>query len=436
MYFEKYNTRGVAKGAISLAASLLLLLSGCSHSSNQDVNQVQSGKVVITYWNGFTGPDGETMSKLVNEFQKENPDIKVNSQIIPWGTYYNKLTLAMAYGGTPDLFIIQAARFPEYCNYGVLHPIGALEAADKNPLTANDFMAVPWKETFFKGVQYGLPLDTWPAGLYYNTRLFKEAGIVDEHGNAKPPTTLAEFIEDGKKLTKDTDGSGSPTHWGYCLTNLHGTWSMLAHQYGGDFVAPDGKHGALYTAAGVQATQLMHDFVYKYKIAPPVDGIDQWLSFRTNKVGMIIDGIYMLAQLQKEQHLEFAGAPVPQFGPHKGAWCGSHILCQPSKISPAHAKAAWRLMRFLSDHSYDWAVGGQVPNRKSILNSPQFKALQVQHAFSLEMPYLHYDPQIPEGDSLNQYIDPAIEAGVEEFQPIPDALKDGDRRMNQSLGRS
>src|SRR5262249_48887284 len=55
--------------------------------------------IVIRFWNGFTGPDGKTMEALVYQFQEANPDVRVRMQIIPWGTYYDKLTLSLAYGG-------------------------------------------------------------------------------------------------------------------------------------------------------------------------------------------------------------------------------------------------------------------------------------------------------------------------------------------------
>ncbi len=47
---------------------VLLLFGGCDNSS--------SGKVNLRFWNGFTGPDGRTMKKLVRKFNSENPDVQ------------------------------------------------------------------------------------------------------------------------------------------------------------------------------------------------------------------------------------------------------------------------------------------------------------------------------------------------------------------------
>ena len=147
--------------------------------------------------------------------------------------------------------------------------------------------------------------------------------------------------------------------------------------------------------ANRQSLQLMHDFIYKYKIAPRPEGVDAWLAFRQGKVGMAMEGIYMLASLEEQKGLAFAGAPVPQFGPKGAVWGGSHLLCQPTGITPEASRAAWRLMRFLSDDSYQWATGGQVPARLDVQRSSQFAALSVQSQFARQLPVVQYETLSP-----------------------------------------
>src|SRR5205085_1093766 len=156
-----------------------LLLAGCNRSSAQAParsDRAAGGKIVLHFWNGFTGPDGKTMQEMVHRFAARNPDIAVRMQIIPWGTYYDKLTLSLAYGGAPDVFIVHASRLPEFASFETLHPVGDLMATSQPALTAADFAPVPWKATFYKGRQLAMPLDVHPMGMYYNTRLFREAG--------------------------------------------------------------------------------------------------------------------------------------------------------------------------------------------------------------------------------------------------------------------
>lgn len=140
------------------------------------------GRIVLNFWNGFTGPDGKTMEAIVDKFQQDNPDVRVKMQIIPWGTYYDKVTLALAYGGAPDVFICHAARIPEFASFGKLRPLDDLYQTAQPPLTQSQFAAAPWRATFYDGKHVALPLDVHPMGLYYNTKLFREAGIVDAQG--------------------------------------------------------------------------------------------------------------------------------------------------------------------------------------------------------------------------------------------------------------
>ena len=51
---------------------------------------------------------------------------------------------------------------------------------------------------------YMLPHTEWGCALFYNEDMFVEAGIVDENGEAKPPTTWNEFLECCEILTTDT----------------------------------------------------------------------------------------------------------------------------------------------------------------------------------------------------------------------------------------
>jgi len=97
---------------LSILVALCIVLTGvrCG-TAPTDQDGKDGNKIVVNFWNGFTGPDGKTMAAIVKQFQADNPDVEVKMQIIPWGTYYDKLTLSLAYGGAPDVFIMQAARF-------------------------------------------------------------------------------------------------------------------------------------------------------------------------------------------------------------------------------------------------------------------------------------------------------------------------------------
>ena len=423
---------------ILVACFFALCVAGCNFSRDRPVKGVSrtsDGKILLNFWNGFTGPDGRTMEKMVTRFQKENPDVRVQMQIIPWGTYYDKLTLSLAYGGAPDVFVMHAGRLPEFASFDALRPLSELFASSKPPLAAQDFAPVPWRATFYKNQQYALPLDVHPMGLYYNTKLFEEAGIVDAQGKAKPPRTLNEFIDAAKRITKDTNNDGRIDQWGFVFTYQRTNWMTFSSQFGAQILSPDGTKCTLDAPENIHALKLMHDLIYKHKVAPKPEGVDAWLAFRQGKVGMAMEGIYMLNSLEEQKGLPFAGAPVPQFGSHPAVWGGSHLLCQPREISTEQSQAAWRLMRFLSDESLVWATAGQVPARLDARRAPGFAALPVQSQFAKQLNYVQYEPLHPKTNAIFPLVDPGIESVLLDISPPEAAMRDTTRRVNQILER-
>ncbi|NLN75074.1 MAG: ABC transporter substrate-binding protein [Armatimonadetes bacterium] len=414
---------------ILLILGALCLICGCGQKRASHKN----GVVHLEFWNGFSGPDGTTMERIVREFNKLHPDIQVRMQIIPWGTYYDKVTLGLAFGGSPDVFVVHADRLPEYADRSALYDMDELIRSDS--ISAADFMPRPWNAGNWKGVQYAIPLDCHPIGLYYNTKLFEKAGIVDDAGRAKPPTNLAEFVDAAQKLTIDSNGDGAPEQWGYVFTWFRTNYYTYLSQFGGDLFTADGRKPALNSPQAQDSLDLMRDFIYNRRFAPSPEGQDAWIGFLTGKVAMALEGIYMLSSMESQEDLHFAGAPCPVFGKKPGAWANSHMLVMPADSDPVKREAAWKFIKYLSDNSLKWAEGGQVPVRRDILESPEFKKLTVQHEFSKQLPYINY---MPSSISLNQalpFFDAAVEAVLCNIKPASEALAEADRRIGEVMSR-
>lgn len=399
---------------------LLIFLIGCSKQS-----AVTGSEVEINFWNGFSGPDGQQMEKIVKQFNDDHKGkIRVRMQIIPWGTFYDKVTLGLAFGGAPEVFVIHVNRFPEFASHGALGKIDDLVSQDALP--ESDFVSAPWKATFWKGNQMALPLDCHPLGLFYNLDLFAKAGI------QKPPETLEEFRDAARKLTVDKNGDGQPDQWGFAFTWLHSNTYCFLNQFGSGLLSEDLSKSGLSTPEAESALASMSKIIDD-KLAPRPEGQDAWLGFQTGKVAMAMEGVYMMTSLTKQKGLNFAAAPVPQFGPKKAVWAGSHLLSMPSQLSDEKRQAAWKFMRYLSDHSIVWAEGGQVPVRKSILATDRFKALKVQTEFAKQLDYVVFEPQSVYYNLVATFGDSAFEAILNQTQKPSDALATASRRINNIL---
>ncbi|MGV3617619.1 MAG: ABC transporter substrate-binding protein [Fimbriimonas sp.] len=400
----------------------LVLLAGCRNGP-----EAADGVVELRFWNGFSGPDGKAMEGIVREFNKANPDVRVKMQIVPWVTYYDKVTLGLASQDAPDVFVLHGHRVPEYATHGALAPMDAL--LTESGMGPKDFVPLAWQAGQWQGKRYGLPLDCHPLGMYYNVALFRKAGI------AKPPTNQAEFLDAAKRLTKDTNGDGKPDQWGFAMTDLHLVGSTLLFQYGASLLNPEGNQAALNSQGGRDALTFMRSLVTEHKVAPPTSGDDSWVAFQTGRVAMAFQGIWMIDALERQTDLEYAAAPVPILGPEKKVWAGSHILSMPNYLPPERQKAGWRFIKYLSDHSLAWAKGGQVPVRPKILNSPEFQALRVQREFARQLGYVQYEPSSPAVNQIATYADIAMQAVSQGLSSPEEALTTASTRVNRVLER-
>ena len=406
----------MTRRAVLLALPALLLLAGCRDRSQIDEN------TPLRFWNGFSGPDGATMKGIVAGYNRANPNAKFDMQIIPWGTYYDKVTLGMAFGGAPDVFIMQVSRLAQYADAGALEPLGGFVKG--SGLGKGDFVETPYESGFWKGVQYGLLLDCWPLTLYYNKKLFREAGIEG------PPTNLEEFLRDARKLTDP-----KRDQYGFAFAELHNNLTALMDQFGGGMIDPEGKRSILDSPQNRAAVDLARSFYEREGIAPRPAGTNAWDDFKTGRAAMVMQGIYMLADLQSQKDLEFAAAPIPQFGPRKATWGGSHMLCIPKGLPEARKRKAWAFVKYLSDHSLEWAAAGQCPVRTAVLNGPEFPKLKDQFQAARQLGYVQYEPQSPVIGQVGTFVDASWEAILLNGEPAGPTFATASRRIDAVLER-
>lgn len=402
-----------------------LLLAGCGRNS--------AHVTTVRFWNGFTGPDGRTMLRIVKKFNEQNPDVHVVMQRMDWATYYNKLFVAGIGHRAPEVFIIHTHAIKRFAGAGFARTNDDL-VNGPNGIDVRDIDANVWEADKFWGKHYGLPLDVHVMGMYYNRRLFREAGVVDAQGNPAPPTNREEFLKAMHALTK-AGSNGRPDQWGFVFTNFETVAYTFMRQYGGEFFTPDGSKCIMNNPQNVAALQFCADLIAREKVAPSPQNFDSWIGFRQGRIGMAFEGIYMLADLQKQKDLDFAGAPVPQVGTVRTVWADSHNLCLRSDLKGRELEASWRFMKFLSNNSLDWAAGGQVPVRKSLRNTARFKAMTVQSQFARQIPIVSYLPSLSFVFEFETELDNAIEKILRGTDTSQHALDVATDNLNQIIAR-
>ncbi|MBA3272549.1 MAG: ABC transporter substrate-binding protein, partial [Chthoniobacterales bacterium] len=402
--FHRRRRRFVTAGfVLALSALVALSFGSCDGAAND-------GKVTLRYWNGFTGPDGRTMLRLVQRFNRENPDVEVTMQRMDWGTYYNKLFVAGLGKRAPEVFVVHADNLARFTGASFVRPIDDIVGVGS--IDPSDFDENVWAAVEHDGKHWGVPLDVHLIGMYYNRKLFREAGIVDAVGNPKPPATGAEFLEAVGKLTSDRNNDGKPEVWGYVFTWMRTNAYTAMRQFNGRLFTEDGTKTLINSPQNVEALQFCVDLIQKHGVAPSPENFDSWIGFRQGKVGLVFEGIYMLPELQRQTDLDFGAAPLPVYGKTPAAWGSSHTLCLRADLNEHELEASKRFIKFLSDNSLDWAEGGQIPVRKSLRESDFFKTsnkMAAQREFAKQIPYVAYLPSVPFVFEYLQAYDLAVE---------------------------
>ena len=178
-----------------LLCGLLSLTAFFGCGSVGDPVEDETGFIVLRFWNGFTGTDGETMDRIVENFNREYEEkqIKVVADKIPWDTLFTKLTTTSSnLRSAPHIVAMSASRIAGMNLRNIFLPMD--DIAEYLGVTADEYLQSAWNGGVLNGHRLGFPIDVHPTAMYYNKNLIQESEL---------PTTWDEFFNICKAKTKD-----------------------------------------------------------------------------------------------------------------------------------------------------------------------------------------------------------------------------------------
>lgn len=187
-----------AATAVALGAALALTVTACGDDGSGaggDKGSEGSGKGEIVFWDNNGGVRTEIWKEIIADFEKANPDIKVEYVGIASTEYQSKVDTALQGGGLPDVGGVGAAMLAGFAAQGALEPLD--ERLGKSSLNGklNKDMVESLKAAGGGDDKlYSIPTSANNGVLYYRTDLFKKAGLQE-------PTTWERFFEAADKLT-------------------------------------------------------------------------------------------------------------------------------------------------------------------------------------------------------------------------------------------
>jgi cellobiose transport system substrate-binding protein len=196
------RTKAVAAAA---AAGALALVVGCSGGGDSVTGGgKKDGKTVITM--GLYGVMGIKETGLLEQYEKENPDVDIKAEIAgDEQTYYTALQTRLAAGnGLKDIQGIEIGRAKE------ITETQSDKFADFAGMAGTDHF-LPWKESQIStadGKVLGLGTDIGPMAVCYRKDYFEKAGLpTDREEVAKLwEGDWSKYVEVGRTFKKDFKG--------------------------------------------------------------------------------------------------------------------------------------------------------------------------------------------------------------------------------------
>ncbi len=198
---------------------------------NAEAETNNGEKTVITFWNGFTGSDRETLEALVKEYNETNDkNIEVQMDIMPWDSFYQKLATALPVGEGPDILAMATERIGSYADPGAL---AAVDDIYSSGIVDETVVPETLKENLkYDGKYYGVPMNFATLLLYYNKTIFEEAGLDPE----KAPETWEELEQYAQQIVEKTGKYG----FDMAVKDTTPMWCIMLWGNGGDIIK-DGK---------------------------------------------------------------------------------------------------------------------------------------------------------------------------------------------------
>ncbi|WP_306316748.1 MULTISPECIES: ABC transporter substrate-binding protein [unclassified Streptomyces] len=332
----------------------LLGAAGCGG----DTTASGDGRLVLTFWHGFTEADGKTIAAIVREFNASHPHIRIDVQVNPWDVITSKLLPAVAAKAGPDIVAQPTTSAAKYIKVGAFRPLDDFyRRADARRYLPNAVRA-----STVEGRRYGAPLAFAANTLFYNKKLFAR------HGIDGPPDTWDAWVRVARRLTV---GDGTPRQYGLSLSS-HGPsantlWTGMLHAGGGRAVH-DGRM-TIDSRANRRTLGYWQDAVARHRVSPKDLGDAASLDlFTAQKAAMVVGGPF-LTLIAKRAGIDYGISAVPA-GPASAA-AGANVLAMylTSQADRRKTAAIHEFFTFFNSKQQQlvWSrASGWPPNRTDI----------------------------------------------------------------------
>ncbi len=367
---------------ILLIVSILIISINLNTSKKED-------KVKIKFSSWGSESELKILKPLIKEFEKENPDIKIEFLHTP-KNYFQKLHLLVASNLAPDVVFLNNINGQMYWANNIFLGLNSFLDNDRL-ISGTDFFDNALKAFTYKDKIYAIPRDISNLVIYYNKDIFERENI----SLPGKSWNIEEFLITAQKLTKDFNNDGQTDRFGFGFEENPLFWLPFLWSNGGGIIDDELKKIIINKPESVKWIQFYADLRNKYHVAPTAgEAGSATMSqlFMQGKLAMHISGRWSVPRYRKDIKFDWDVAKFPSgtSGSIVDADASGWSISKKSK----YPQKAWKLIRFLaSKKSIDKFTGSGliVPSRKDVANSNVFLAKK-KKPFSSEI-FINIIPQ-------------------------------------------
>lgn len=342
------------------------------------------------------------------DWEAENPNIRINYEVVPWERQLEQLLLTAGTDRAPDISSLDLPWVAILADLGHLLPLDDYVAQIPQS-EIDDFTDAIWDFARFDDTLYAFPFTHFGRALYYRADWFEEAGI------PHPPETWDDVIAAAQELQDPANNI-----WGLSVRGRtdDGTvqgWLPIFYAMGGEFVDDVPQ---IDSEPGIRALELYRELTWDYEIMSP-----DTVSFGSGEArGMFIGGQAVMSIIGS--HIAPA---VVEAGTSYGDFILTHIprldrddpiVNMPTTYqwaimsNTAHPDEAMQFIRYLSrtEGQFEFAKGYMEAVRASVYDMDEYHEAKPWAGFILEDQAVSRPlPQLPQYAQMSEVMQDALQ---------------------------
>lgn len=384
---------------------------------------VHAEKRVVRVW-GFTDPGGSSsrgraLAQIIESFEKEYPNIRIEFETHPWQELSMKYMMAFAAGNEPDIAWVELHYTREIMKQGSAEDLSPW-IRDWSEAEIDDFPEALWKVGVEGDKKYFLTTFHMAHTLGYRKSLFADAGI-----SADGMRSWEEFAVNAQKLVRDKSGLGpiepgfNPSGvdvWGVGMARTLRQHDLpmdrMMWSQGVPPLDPETFRPNWMTQEGLKSMEFCVDLIRKYGIESRQDltynNEDQASNFAAGLFAIGVVGSQKYQDIISKASWDPSDLELMRWPTFDGraeggpidTWGWGLVMSSNSKVKDE----AWRFLDHYVRPESDLImamVGGQLPTRQSTLQSEYFS--------KPEASYLKwYGEYMNDTSYMNQYEAPGL----------------------------